>query len=102
MAFSHWSDHSNWMWCAPYLSLQDMTAAALLIVFIYSGAFFFSVLFRRQALSALMAIALLGAYLFWRGVGAFRKVYYFEPMETEILIVFLLDIRQVTNTFILS
>ena len=41
-------------------------------------------------MSALAAIALLAAYLFWRGVGAFRKVYDFETLETEILIMILL------------
>ena len=90
IAFKGRSGHREWMWCPPYLSIQDMGAAMALIIFIYTGAFFFSVLFRRQALSALAAIALLAAFLFWKGIGAFRKVYDFETLETELLIMVLL------------
>ena len=89
MTMNDWDGHRNWMWCPPYLSAQDMIGIVVLVVFIFSAAFFFSVLFRRQALSALSAIALLAAYLLWRGVGAFRKAYYLETLETDILILIL-------------
>jgi ABC-type transport system involved in multi-copper enzyme maturation permease subunit len=85
-----WEGHTGWMWCAPYLLAQDISFVLGIVVLTFSGAFFFSVLFRKQALSALAGITLLAAYLAWRGVGGFRKVYQFEPLEADILILVLL------------
>lgn len=90
MTFGDWEGFDNWRWCPPFWSAQNIIAVLVLIAFTYSGAFLCSVLFKRQALSALAAITLLMAYLAWRGVGAYRKVYHFETLEKEILIVILL------------
>jgi uncharacterized membrane protein len=86
------------MWCAPYLTVQYFVIVLGLVLFTFSGAFFFSVLFKRQALSALAAIALLAAYLAWRGVGGYRKAYESKTVETDILILFLL----IAGIFIVS
>jgi ABC-type transport system involved in multi-copper enzyme maturation permease subunit len=90
LALRDWERHTVWMWCAPYLAVQYIIIALGLVVFTFSGAFFFSVLFRKQAFSALAAIALLAAYLAWRGAGAYRKVYQGEVVEMDIFIVILL------------
>jgi ABC-type transport system involved in multi-copper enzyme maturation permease subunit len=81
-----WEGHSGWMWCAPYLLAQDIGFVLGLVALTFSGAFFFSVLFRKQALSALAGIILLTAYLAWRGIGGFRKIYGFETLEADTLI----------------
>jgi ABC-type transport system involved in multi-copper enzyme maturation permease subunit len=86
MTFGDWEGFDNWRWCPPFWSAQNIIGVLVLIVFAFSGAFFCSVLFRRQALSALAGITLLIAYLSWRGVEAYQKVYHFETLETEILI----------------
>jgi hypothetical protein len=71
---------------APYLLAQDIGFVLGLVALTFSGAFFFSVLFRKQALSALAGIILLTAYLAWRGIGGFRKIYGFETLEADTLI----------------
>ena len=90
LAYRDWEDHTVWMWCAPYLATQYIIIALVLVVFTFSGAFFCSVLFRKQGLSALAGITLLAAYMAWRGAGAFRKVYNGETIEADILILVLL------------
>jgi ABC-type transport system involved in multi-copper enzyme maturation permease subunit len=98
MSFGDWKGHDNWMWVPPYLSAQDSIAVLALTVYTFSGAFFFSVLFRKQALAALAAIASLAAFLSWRGIEGFQKVYDFEPLEADILIMVLL----ITGIFVAS
>lgn len=100
MSFNDWQGHEAWMWVPPYLSAQDIIAILGLIVLTYSGAFFFSVLFRKQALSALAAIALLAAFLSWRGVEVFQKVYNFEPLEVDILVMVLLIVGIFTGSLV--
>ncbi len=90
IALRDWEEHTEWMWCAPYLAFQYMSMAVAMVVLTYSGAFFFSVLFRKQTLSALAAIAFLAAFLALRGAGVFRKVYDGEVVETDMLIIILL------------
>ncbi len=90
MALRDWEGHTEYMWCAPYQAVQGMTCVVAMAVLTYSGAFFFSVLFRKQTLSALAGIALLAAYMALRGVETFRKAYYHEFLEMDILIMALL------------
>jgi ABC-type transport system involved in multi-copper enzyme maturation permease subunit len=86
MSLLDWEGHTEWMWCAPYQAVQDMVAVLVLIALTYSGAFFFSVLLRKQTISGRAAVAFLAAYLVLRGVGSFQKVYYHEPLEVDIFI----------------
>jgi len=81
-----WKGHEDFMWVRPYLSVQYMGAVLALIAFTYSGAFFSSILFKRQAICALAGITLLAAYLSARGVQVFRKAYYLEVIATDVFI----------------
>ena len=90
--------HVEFMWCAPYQAAKGMTAIAVAVVLTYSGAFFFSVLFRKQTLAALSGVAFLAAYFALMGLKTFKKGYYHEPMEMDILIMVLLT----EGMFILS
>ncbi len=85
-----WEGHSEWLWCPPYLSAQWILGIWGGVVLAYSGAFFFSVLFKRQTLAALAGIAFLAGHLVWRGVGSFQKVLNYETLEIDILIQVLL------------
>ena len=44
-----WGDLQMWMWARPYLFQKYILLGVLVIVFIYSGAFFFSTVFRKEA-----------------------------------------------------
>ncbi len=98
MALRDWEGHTDWMWCPPYQAAQDMIAVLALIVLVYSAAFFFSVYFRKQTMSALATIAFLAAYLALKGVGTFQKAYNHKPLEMDILI----TVSLIVGIFILS
>ncbi|UCD56303.1 MAG: ABC transporter permease subunit, partial [Candidatus Hydrogenedentota bacterium] len=71
----HAQDRPVWMWVPPYLGLQYSLLAVLAIILLYSGTFFFSVLFRRQWFCVLGGMGLLAAYLSFRGWFLFGQVY---------------------------
>ena len=85
-----WEGRFDWMWVRPYVAVQYIGAALALVAFTYSGAFFFSVLLRRQALCALAGITLLAAYLVALGISVFQKVYDGEVIATDVYIIVLL------------
>jgi len=90
MVVPDWEGHSDWFWAPPYLAPQYIAAALALVAFTYSGAFFFSVLLRKQALCALAGITLLAAYLVAQGISVFQKVYDLEVIATDVYIIVLL------------
>jgi ABC-type transport system involved in multi-copper enzyme maturation permease subunit len=92
MVLPELGERADWMWVPPHLALQYLTAGLAMVAFTYTGAFFFSILFRRQALCALAGVTLLAAYLAARGMVVFRKLYDLEVIETDLLILFFLTL----------
>lgn len=92
LALKSWDNRTPWMWTPPYLVQQYLLHCVALIVFIYSGAFFFSVLIRKQALCALAGIGLVALYFALRGMSVLHKVYELERVETEIYLLVLLSV----------
>lgn len=99
MILPDWEGHSDWFWAPPYLAPQYIAASMLLVAFTYSGVFFFSILFRRQASCALAGITLLGAFLAVRGIHAFRAVHNLEVIKTDIYIMVLLTAATFVASF---
>ncbi len=85
-----WDELTGWMWVRPYLAVQYIGAVMALVAFTYSGAFFFSVLLRKQVLCRLAGIVLLAAYLSAQGVSVFQKVYDLEVIATDVYVIIFL------------
>lgn len=79
-----WRDASGWAWAAPYLAQQYLLVAVLMVVFTYSGSFFFSVLFRRQWLGVLASIGLLASYFSARGMSVLMDIYGEHRIERDL------------------
>ena len=87
-----WGDTESWKWARPYLFQKYILLGIMVIVFIYSGAFFFSIVFRKQALCALAGIALLAGYLAWRGMTVLQTIYRLERVDRDLFLLVLLSL----------
>lgn len=100
LAVKSWDNRTPWMWTPPYLVQQYILLCVALIVFIYSGAFFFSVLLKKQAHCASAGIALVALYFALRGVSILHKVYDLEKVETEIYLLGLLSVVALAGSIV--
>lgn len=78
-----WDDLQMWMWVPPYLMQKYMGLVALVVLFTYSVTFFFSIIFKKQAICALAGIAFMTAYFAVRGFLVLHKVYNLERVDGD-------------------
>jgi len=87
-----WDDLQMWMWAPPYLFQKYMAFVGLVVLFTYSITFFFSILFKKQAICVLAGIASMGAYFVFRGFPVLQKVHRLERVDGDFLLIILLCI----------
>ncbi|MBI5118042.1 ABC transporter permease subunit [Candidatus Poribacteria bacterium] len=92
MVLADWEGHTEWMWVPPYIGPQYLALSLAMVVFIYSETFFFSVLFKKQALCALAGIAFMGGYTLLRGIPVMQAIHRLESIHTEIYLLILVSL----------
>jgi ABC-type transport system involved in multi-copper enzyme maturation permease subunit len=92
MVLTDWENHTEWMWVPPYIGPQYLALSLAVVIFIYSEAFFFSVLFKKQALCALAGIAFMGGYTLLRGIPVMQAIHRLESIHTEIYLLILVSL----------
>jgi ABC-type transport system involved in multi-copper enzyme maturation permease subunit len=97
----NWDDLQMWQWVRPYLFQKYILVGIMVIVFTYSGAFLFSIVFRKQALCALASIALLVGYLALRGVNVLQTIYRLESVASELYLLALLSLGAFAGSLLL-
>ncbi|MBI4830335.1 MAG: ABC transporter permease subunit [Candidatus Lindowbacteria bacterium] len=101
MVGADWEDHIEWMWVPPYIGPQYLALSLAVVIFIYSEAFFFSIVLKKQALCALASIAFMGGYTVLRGIPVMQAIYYLESVHTEILLLVLVSISMFIASLLL-
>lgn len=89
-------DNISWMMARPWLFHQYIICLTLFVLFIFSGAFLSSILFRKQSLSVFAGVGFLAVYLAFRGLAIFRTIYRLETLYKDIYLL----VALVTFTFI--
>ena len=92
---------TGWMWVRPYLMQKYIAAGALSVLLVFSGSFFFSILIKNQARSALAGVAFLAVYLALMGIEIILDMYDLERVDGHVYLLAFLCLCAFASSLVL-